>query len=145
MAKLKTDTEKKVETPVEEVVQTATSVEEQSPSEEQPETESAKDKGPTQDREPEKPKEPEKDEKPVQDKEPEKAKEPVQVIETPAQEQKRAATGKTEIPEYVTRILKAFSTYKELYIDIHGGAFAPDSPANVRGNATLYKNPYFKA
>jgi len=133
MAKLKTDTEKKVETPVEEVVQTATSVEEQSPSEEQPETESAKDKGPTQDREPEKPKEPE------------KAKESVQVIEAPVQEQKRAATGKTEIPEYVTRILKAFSTYKELYIDIRGGAFAPDSPANVRGNATLYKNPYFKA
>jgi len=71
--------------------------------------------------------------------------EPTKEKETQVKEPKKATTEKSEIPEYVTRILKAFSSYKELYIDIHGGAFAPDSPERVRGAATLYKNPYFKA
>ena len=81
----------------------------------------------------------------VPSKEEQSPKEPVKEKGTPVKEPKKSTTEKTEIPEHVTRVLKAFSTYPELYIDVHGGAFAPDSSANVRGNATLYKNPYFKS
>lgn len=40
-------------------------------------------------------------------------------------------------------LLKKFPIYASLYIDVHGGTFAPDTPAVIRGEAVLYKNPYY--
>lgn len=41
-------------------------------------------------------------------------------------------------------VLKAFSMYEYLYVDKQTGSYTPDTPQNIRRNATLYKNPYFK-
>jgi len=30
-------------------------------------------------------------------------------------------------------------------VDRHGGAYTPDTPAAIRGDAVLYKNPFFKS
>lgn len=49
-----------------------------------------------------------------------------------------------EIPEHAHRILKSFSGYRELYIDLHGGTFTVDTPPSFRTNATLYTNPYYR-
>lgn len=61
-------------------------------------------------------------------------------VETP----KPKKIGTAEIPAYATTILKAFHSYPELYIDSLGGTFTPDSPERLRGEAVLYKNPYYK-
>lgn len=65
-------------------------------------------------------------------------KEPVEEIET-------KATGNVEgIPVHIEEILKKKPVYESLYIDSNGGCFTENTPANIRGNAILYKNPFHK-
>ena len=55
----------------------------------------------------------------------------------PTKEEKR------EADPHILAILKKFPAYESLYIDTHGGTYTPNTPAAIRGKATLYKNPYF--
>lgn len=48
-----------------------------------------------------------------------------------------------EIPFNVKRILKLFKNYPELYVSKTGGVFTSDTKHSLRGNAILYKNPYY--
>ena len=64
--------------------------------------------------------------------------------ETPQKENKQSTyEEKREADPHILAILKKFPTYESLYIDTHGGTFTPNTPAPIRGKATLYKNPYF--
>jgi len=49
-----------------------------------------------------------------------------------------------QIPSHIADVLKKNPMYDFLYIDSHGGCFTADTPANIRGNAILYKNPFYK-
>ena len=64
--------------------------------------------------------------------------------ETPKTEDKLPTNEeKREADAHILAILKKFPTYESLYIDTHGGTYTPNTPAAIRGKATLYKNPYF--
>jgi hypothetical protein len=64
--------------------------------------------------------------------------------ETPKTEDKQPTNEeKREADPHILAILKKFPTYESLYIDTHGGTYTPNTPAAIRGKATLYKNPYF--
>lgn len=53
--------------------------------------------------------------------------------------------GMEEIIEpVVLRLLAIFPAYENLYIDTHGGSYTADTPQNLRKEARLYKNPYYK-
>jgi hypothetical protein len=55
----------------------------------------------------------------------------------------KAAKAETkDYPPFIDTILKSFPQYESLYIDAHGGAFTSSTSQKIRGNATLYKNPY---
>ena len=51
----------------------------------------------------------------------------------------------TEIPSDADEVLKSFSSYQTLYVDAHGGAYTSNTPVSIRGNSTLFKNPYYKS
>ena len=64
--------------------------------------------------------------------------------ETPQTENKQPTNEeKREADPHILAILKKFPSYESLYIDTHGGTYTPNTPAAIRGKATLYKNPYF--
>lgn len=64
--------------------------------------------------------------------------------ETPKTEDKLPTNEeKREADPHILAILKKFPTYEALYIDTHGGTYTPNTPAAIRGKATLYNNPYF--
>ena len=64
--------------------------------------------------------------------------------ETPKTENKQPTNEeKREADPHILAILKKFPAYESLYIDTHGGTYTPNTPAAIRGKATLYKNPYF--
>ena len=65
--------------------------------------------------------------------------------ETPQTENKQnEVTQESEEPNpHILATLKKFPAYELLYIDTHGGTYTPNTPAAIRGKATLYKNPYF--
>ncbi len=44
---------------------------------------------------------------------------------------------------HILDMLKKFPAYESLYIDSHGGTFSPDTPAAIRRDAVLYKNPFY--
>lgn len=46
---------------------------------------------------------------------------------------------------FVLGILQSFPGHASLYVDRHGGAFTPDTPAGIRGDALLYTNPFYKS
>lgn len=64
---------------------------------------------------------------------------------------KKTSEGETvtaqseDIPEDVKSVLKCFPDEEELYVSKFGGAFPKDSEPFVRGNAILYKNPFYKS
>ena len=70
-----------------------------------------------------------------------KAEEPV----AKAPKQKKAATAEPEIPANVQRILKAFNNMPELYVSSTGRVFSPGAKPSLRGNAILYKNPFYNS
>lgn len=53
--------------------------------------------------------------------------------------------GEPEPDSFVLGILQSFSTHETLYVDRHGGAFTPDTPVGIRGDAVLYANPFYKS
>jgi len=59
-----------------------------------------------------------------------------QTAETVAETQEKANP-------HILELLKKFPAYESLYIDTHDGTYAPNTPAAIRGEAVLYKNPYF--
>lgn len=65
---------------------------------------------------------------------------PVQPIEKP----KNPTATKGQIPANVSAVLRLHKGYKKLYVDSHGGAFTEDTPENIRGNSTLYDNPFYE-
>lgn len=48
------------------------------------------------------------------------------------------------INDYTQSVLRTFPSYEYLYVDKDGGSYTPNIPQNIRKNATLYKNPYYK-
>lgn len=64
---------------------------------------------------------------------------------------KKTSEGETiaaqseDIPEDVKSVLKCFPDEEELYVSKFGGTFPKDSEPFVRGNAILYKNPFYKS
>ena len=58
---------------------------------------------------------------------------------------KKAAAAEPEIPANVQRILKAFNNMPELYVTSTGRVFSPGAKPSLRGNAILYKNPFYNS
>ena len=58
---------------------------------------------------------------------------------------KKAAVAAPEIPANVQRILKAFNNMPELYVSNTGRVFSPGAKPSLRGNAILYKNPFYNS
>lgn len=60
---------------------------------------------------------------------------------------KTGKKGDTETEEttepHILALLKKFPAYPSLYIDTHGGTYAPDTAATIRGKAVLYRNPFY--
>lgn len=48
-----------------------------------------------------------------------------------------------KLEKWVEDTLKVYPQYKTLYIDNKGGVYTADTNQNIRGNAILYKNPYY--
>ena len=75
--------------------------------------------------------------------------EPVPAAEKPAPKKEKKAEPEpeplAEPDEVALDILRAFTGYATLYVDRHGGAFAPDTSAAIRAGAVLYRNPFFKS
>lgn len=73
--------------------------------------------------------------------------EPAPAAEKPApkKEKKAEPDPLAEPDELALDVLRAFTGYATLYVDRHGGAFAPDTPAAIRAGAVLYRNPFFKS
>lgn len=60
----------------------------------------------------------------------------------------KKGTEKSSEPEpdsFVLGVLQSFPTCESLYVDRHGGAFTPDTPVGIRGDAVLYANPFYKS
>ena len=69
-------------------------------------------------------------------------------IKTPVTMQEKPVKEKpvTEnFPPIVEAMLKAFPSHEKLYIDSQGGVYTQNSMPCIRGNAVLYKNPYYKS
>lgn len=49
------------------------------------------------------------------------------------------------IPRHVGDVLKVYPQYQSLYVDDKGGAYTEDTIEAIRGEAELYKNPYYIA
>ncbi|GAB6119670.1 hypothetical protein [Dysgonomonas termitidis] len=64
--------------------------------------------------------------------------------ETVENTENKAEENTEEIPAHIEEVLKKNTKYESLYIDSYGGCFTGDTPANIRGNAILYKNPFYK-
>lgn len=67
-----------------------------------------------------------------------------------AEDRQPVKTGKKEDTEteettepHILALLKKFPAYPSLYIDTHGGTYAPDTSAAIRGKAILYRNPFY--
>lgn len=61
------------------------------------------------------------------------------------EEQPEVATKVEEIPANVQSILKAFNDQPELYVSSNGRVFSPTAKPSLRGNAILYKNPFYNS
>lgn len=49
------------------------------------------------------------------------------------------------IPRHVGDVLKVYHRYQNLYVDDKGGVYTEDTIEAIRGEAELYKNPYYIA
>ena len=58
---------------------------------------------------------------------------------------KTQAVETQDIPENVKRILVTFRNMPELYVSKSGSVYTPDTKPSVRGNAILYKNPFYNS
>lgn len=60
-------------------------------------------------------------------------------------EKRTEKPGEPEPDSFILGVLQSFPTHEALYVDRHGGAFTPDTPVGIRGDAVLYTNPYYKS
>ena len=69
-----------------------------------------------------------------------------EVVETKVAEEKTAEPMAKEhdIPKDVLKLLAIFPEMEFLYVGKGGGFWRNGTPKSIRGNAILYKNPYFK-
>ena len=76
----------------------------------------------------------------------EKVEETLEQHEAPVVEPKQAqeADKEQEIPAYALEVLAIYPKMEWLYVGRGGRIFRNGTPESVRGNAVLYKNPYFK-
>lgn len=86
---------------------------------------------------------------PVESTDVEKAADMEQRAKDPAEqdtEKQEPAKENEPVPigEENRRLLALFPGYERLYIDKQGGTYAPDTPPNIRAEALLYENPYYK-
>lgn len=65
--------------------------------------------------------------------------------EEPNQENVVEQPSKEEIPVNVLKILKVFNDHEELYVSATGRVFSPEAKPSLRGNAILYKNPFYNS
>lgn len=56
---------------------------------------------------------------------------------------KQEKNGEVAADAHTQELLKRFPHYPSLYIDSHGGIYAPDTAPIIRSEAVLYKNPYY--
>lgn len=63
---------------------------------------------------------------------------------TPTEVESAELTPTTIPNQQVMQVLRTYSGYENLYVDKHGGAYTPDTPALLRKEATLYKNPFYQ-
>lgn len=69
--------------------------------------------------------------------------EEVVVVNTPEVEVNKEEEEQA-IPDSVDAILKSYSTYPKLYVNLKGGVFTESTPEYIRQDAVLYKNKYYK-
>lgn len=69
---------------------------------------------------------------------------PVQKEEETATVQVKATEVAGELPKNVKKLLETYKTYSALYIDAKGGVYTEGTQPNLRGDAILYQNPYYK-
>lgn len=53
--------------------------------------------------------------------------------------------GEPQPDSFILGVLQSFQAHESLYVDRHGGAYTPDTPTSIRGDAVLYTNPFFKS
>lgn len=63
----------------------------------------------------------------------------------PPAEKGKEKPGEPQPDSFVLGVLQSFPAHEALYVDRHGGAYTPDTPTAIRGDAVLYKNPFFKS
>lgn len=87
--------------------------------------------------------EPEVNDTPVIEPDEVKARENESAKNESAKNEKTESGSANEIPKFAARLLRLFSNYEELYVSDSGSVYTPDTKPAIRGNAILYKNPYF--
>lgn len=65
--------------------------------------------------------------------------------ESPSKDSETQTIEEQSIPANIQRILKIFKNMPELYVKPTGGVFTPDTKPSIRGNAILYKNPFYNS
>lgn len=69
---------------------------------------------------------------------------PVQNEEETVAAPVKAAEITGELPKHVKKLLETYKAYSALYIDAKGGVYTEGTQPNLRGDAILYQNPYYK-
>lgn len=69
----------------------------------------------------------------------------VETKEPQTKKSEKGATATKDIPANIQRILKVFKNLPELYVSEAGRVFTPDAKPSLRGNAILYKNPFYNS
>lgn len=70
---------------------------------------------------------------------------PADQVEKPKASAAKKAPVEKDIPANVQSILKAFYNMPELYVSTTGRVFSPSAKPSLRGNAILYKNPFYNS
>lgn len=66
------------------------------------------------------------------------------VVEPVVAPESQTATVTGELPKHVKKLLETYTQYAALYIDAKGGVYIEATKPNLRGDAILYQNPYYK-
>lgn len=69
--------------------------------------------------------------------------EKVENVAKPSVEKVSKTNVKADIPDFAKKLLKLYDDCEELFVSPSGSVFTPDTKPAIRGNAILYKNPYF--
>lgn len=51
----------------------------------------------------------------------------------------------SELSDQIKKLLRCYSNYAALYVDLKGGVYPADAQPNLVGDAILYQNPYYKS